>query len=268
MPPMATIRGLLIDIDGVLVVSWTPIPGAPEALGRLHEAGVPIRLVTNTTSRTRAAVVAALTAAGITVAEDEVLTAPIATAAWLRAHLPGARCLLVSSGPVEADLQGIDVVRPEALSGGDRVDAVVLGGAGPELSYEVLNRVFGLASDGVPLVAMHRNRSWQTTDGLQLDTGPLLEAIERAAGVRATVVGKPSPDFFETALAALGLPADDAAMVGDDIDADVLGAQACGIAGVLVRTGKYRPDTMQRVSGQPDHVVDSFADVPPLLGIE
>jgi ribonucleotide monophosphatase NagD (HAD superfamily) len=125
--------------------------------------------------------------------------------------------------------------------------------------------VFRLAVDGVPLVAMHRNLSWATDAGLQLDSGAFVLGIERAAGVSAVTIGKPSRACFDAGLEMLGTPAAETLMVGDDLDADVLGAQAVGIRGVLVRTGKYRPGA-ERGTPRPDAVVDSIVDVPVLFG--
>jgi ribonucleotide monophosphatase NagD (HAD superfamily) len=114
---------------------------------------------------------------------------------------------------------------------------------------------------------MHRNLYWRTDEGLQLDSGAFLVGLERAARKEAEITGKPSAAFFEAALAHLGVAAGDALMVGDDIESDVLAAQRAGIGGVLVRTGKYLPETHRAASGSPDHVVDSFADLPALLGL-
>jgi ribonucleotide monophosphatase NagD (HAD superfamily) len=79
--------------------------------------------------------------------------------------------------------------------------------------------------------------------------------------------GKPSRACFAAALKILGIPQRDALMVGDDLDADILGALAAGIRGVLVRTGKYRDDTLKRSGVTPDYVVDSFADIPALVDL-
>jgi HAD superfamily hydrolase (TIGR01458 family) len=269
-------QGLLIDIDGVLAVSWQALRGAPGALVRLREAGVPFRLVTNTTSRSRAAIAAALCATRLPVVEEEILSAPVAAASYLRSRFPGGRCLFLSSGSVGDDLAGVDVVtmapdgtmaetrkRPTARS----LAAVVIGGAGPEFTYEAMGAVFELVLEGVPLVAMHRNMSWKTTDGLQLDSGAYLAALEQASGARATVLGKPDGAFFAAALDALGVRPGEAAMVGDDIDADVLGAQAAGLTGVLVRTGKFRPEQLDQAAVAPNVIVDSFAEVPTWLGV-
>jgi HAD superfamily hydrolase (TIGR01458 family) len=251
---------LLVDIDGVLTVSWAAIPGSVDALRSLRDARVPIAFVTNTTSISRAEVARRLVDAGFAVDADEILTAPAMTAAYLHRAHPGARCAVVGEGDVTADLTDVTVV---ALD--DDPDVVVLAGGGPALSYEVVNRVFRLASDGVPLVAMHRNLSWATADGLRLDAGAFLVGIEQAAQVEAVTMGKPSRECFAAGLERLGLAAHETFMVGDDLDADVLGAQAAGLSGVLVRTGKFRPEVLERTTARPDHVVDAFADVPALL---
>lgn len=260
------VAAVLIDIDGVLTVSWQPVPGAVEALGRLD---VPYALVTNTTSRTRDRIAATLADAGFPVGVDDVLTAPAVTAAYLAEHHPGARCALLNSGDIAADLADVTLVPVEESTGESTqestVDVVVVGGAGPEFGYPALNAAYGHLQRGAALVAMARNLYWRTAEGLQLDGGAFLLGLEAAAGTAATVVGKPSPDFFATALARLSAAPADAVMIGDDLESDVLAAQRAGLTGVLVRTGKFRPETLDASDEKPDHVLDSFADLPGLL---
>ena len=106
---------------------------------------------------------------------------------------------------------------------------------------------------------MHRNLFWMTRRGEKLDAGAYLLGLEAATGLEAVVLGKPAASAFRAGLDALGLPAERVAMVGDDVENDVLAAQALGITGVLVRTGKFREDQLARASGTPDHVVGSIA---------
>jgi HAD superfamily hydrolase (TIGR01458 family) len=256
-----TIRGFLLDMDGVLVTSWDPIPGAREALERLRRDGYPFRIVTNTTSRTRRAMARTLRAAGFDVDADEVITATVGTTTYLREHHPGARCLVINDGDAGEDLAGVTLAAP-----GEEADVVVLGGAGDGFDYAAINHAFRLLRGGAALVAMHRNLYWRTAEGDQLDGGAYVRALEEAAGVEAVVCGKPAAPFFEAALEDLGLPREEVAMVGDDVVNDVLGAQAVGIRGVLVRTGKFRPEDLERTDGSPDHVIDSIADLPGLPG--
>lgn len=257
----------LIDIDGVLTVDWQPLPGAVAAMERLRAAGLPLALVTNTTSRTRARIAAKLTGAGFPIGEDDILTAPAVTAAYLREHYPGARCALLNSGDVREDLAGVTLVDAgEGAPADTDVDVVVVGGAGEAFSYAALNAAFRHLQRGARLIAMHRNLYWRTSEGFDLDTGAFLPGLERAARVEAEVTGKPAEAFYATALAHLGAVASETLMVGDDIETDVLAAQRFGITGVLVRTGKYLPETHRSATGTPDHVLDSFADLPTLLG--
>ncbi|MFF1912510.1 HAD-IIA family hydrolase [Streptomyces sp. NPDC058239] len=266
---MGRIGAVLIDIDGVLTVSWKALPGTVAAMERLREAGLPLALVTNTTSRTRASIAGKLVGEGFPVSADDILTAPAVTAAHLREHHPGARCLLINTGDVRADLTGVTLVdEGEEESGsadGGAPDVVVLGGAGDAFTYAALNRAFRHVQRGARLVAMHRNMYWRTAAGLDLDTGAFLLGLERAARVEAEITGKPAGSFFATALAHLGATAPHALMVGDDIESDVLAAQRAGLTGVLVRTGKYLPEAHRAADGTPDHVIDSFADLPALL---
>jgi HAD superfamily hydrolase (TIGR01458 family) len=258
---MATVKAILIDIDGVLTVSWHALPGAVEAMSRLRHMGLGIRLVTNTTSRTRSWMATRLSAQGFPVHPEDILTAPGLTAHYLSERYPGARCLVLNSGDLTNDLPGLTLVGPEAPD----VDVVVLGGAGPEFGYDALNRVFGHLQNGAALVAMNRNLYWATDEGLLLDAGAFLTGLELAAGVTATMTGKPSATFFTAALDRLGTGAADALIVGDDVESDVLGGQAVGLGGVLVRTGKFLPRDLERAGEGPDHVIDSFVDLPALV---
>jgi len=250
------IAGLLLDIDGVLTVSWEPIPGAVEALGWLRERGIPFRLITNTTTHARDELAATLREAGFDVRAEEVVTAVVATASYLRTHHPGAGVFVLSDGDPRGDLEGVRLV------GLEEADVVVLGGACEDFSYPTINRVFQRLMAGATLVGMHRNLYWRTSEGLQLDAGAYVAGLEEATGRPAVICGKPALAFFEEALRLLGVPAERAAMVGDDVVNDVLGAKRAGLTGVLVRTGKFRPSDLEREGEGPDAVLDSIADLP------
>jgi HAD superfamily hydrolase (TIGR01458 family) len=255
------IEGLLLDMDGVLTVSWKPIDGALDAMTLLRERGVPFRIMTNTTSHSRADLSAELRGAGFDVSPQEILTAPAATAGYLRAHHPGARVYLLGETGVAQDLDGVDLVDDEPA------DVVVIGGADEAFTFHTMNVAFRMLRNGAAMVAMHRNFSWLTDEGLCLDAGAYVVGLEAATGLTAAITGKPSPDFFGSGLDAIGLPPERAAMVGDDLHNDVLAAQSLGMTGVLTRTGKFRQDDLDRADDAPDHVVDSIADVPSLLGL-
>jgi HAD superfamily hydrolase (TIGR01458 family) len=253
------VEGLLLDIDGVLAVSWKALPGSVETMGWIRSRGMPFRLITNTTTHTRADLSATLGEAGFDVGPDEIFTAVVATATYLRAHHPDARVTVLSDGDPEGDLEGIHLVGPD-----DDADVVVIGGASDDFSYAAVNHLFQRVRDGAALVGMHRNLYWRTVAGWQLDSGAYLSGLEQAAGVTAAICGKPAPAYFASALDQLGIDANRALMVGDDIVNDVQGAQAAGIRGALVRTGKFQEADLAK--GRPDFVLDSLADLSRLLG--
>jgi HAD superfamily hydrolase (TIGR01458 family) len=255
------IDGLLLDMDGVLGVSWTPLDGAAEAVTRLHAAAVPLRVLTNTTAFPQPRFGVALREAGFPFADDEILTASVLAGSWLRAERPGARVFLIGDAQ-EEDLAGVDLVKLD-----EAPDVVLVSGADESFCFEMFNKVLALLRGGAELVAMHRNLFWMTRRGEKLDAGAYLLGLEAATGLEATVLGKPAPGAFRAGLDALGLPAARVAMVGDDVENDVLAAQALGVTGILVRTGKFREDQLARASGTPDLVVDSVCDVPELLGL-
>jgi HAD superfamily hydrolase (TIGR01450 family) len=269
------IGGVLFDIDGVLVTSWKPIEGAARTLQTLADHQIARSYLTNTTTRTRVQIADLLTEAGMSVNPDEVITAAVLTADFVRDRYPDARCFLVNSGDIAEDMPGIDIVSSVDCHGGpmpETPDVVLLGGAGPEYDHVTLSWVYDWMAQGVPVVAMHRSTSWTTTEGLRIDTGMYLLGMEEVSGRKAIAVGKPAPEGFLAAAARLGVEPDEMYIVGDDLNVDVIAGQVVGMTGVLVRTGKFRQATLDRWAAdefaiQPNHVIDSVADLPELLGL-
>jgi HAD superfamily hydrolase (TIGR01458 family) len=255
-PAMADPFGVLLDIDGVLYVGNEPIEGAREALVELRRQSAAVRLMTNTTSRSRREVLEHLVEIGFEVALEEVLTPAAMAVRHCRERGYRSVELLVSERLLE------DLAPLQRSGSARKADAVILGDLGSAFNAEVLNGAFRLLMDGAELVALQHNRYWRRADGLALDVGAYAAALEYATGREAVVVGKPAQAFFLSAMADMGL--ERGVMVGDDAEADVGGAMAAGLPGVLVRTGKYREDpVMARVT--PTAIVDSIKDVPSLL---
>jgi HAD superfamily hydrolase (TIGR01458 family) len=251
--------GLLLDIDGVLHVGDEPVQGAIDALDDLRTRCAGVRLVTNTTSKPRREIVTRLQRMGFAVEPDDVLTPARLALEHCRERRYGS-VLAVVPEALNEDLPGLRIAGP-----GDRPDAVVLGDLGDGFTAAVLNEAFRALIDGAALVALQHNRYWRSDHGLMLDVGAYSAALEYAAQVDATVVGKPAPRFFDQALAALGVGSADALMVGDDVEADVGGALEAGIDAVLVRTGKYREDAIRASGIRPTATIDSIADLAGLL---
>jgi HAD superfamily hydrolase (TIGR01458 family) len=252
-------QAVLLDIDGVLHVGDAPIEGAPQALAQLRRLSAGVRLVTNTTSKSRKQIVEQLQQLGFDVDTHEVLTP--AALAVRHCQQQGHRSVSLLVGEALRE----DLRELTQAPGGAAVDAVVLGDLGDGFTAEVLNGAFRHLMEGAQLVALQHNRYWQRSDGLALDVGAYSAALEYGAATEPVVVGKPAQAFFMAALADLDAPPSRAVMVGDDIEADVGGAMACGLSAILVRTGKYRKELVDASGVQPSAVVDSIADVPALV---
>ena len=252
-------RGVLLDLDGVIYVGDRPVPGAAGTVHWLEREGIPYRFVTNTTSRPRRALVDKLTGMGVPATEGRILTPAVAAVAWLRRHDTEHPALFVP----EATATEFADLDPLADGAEDGAGAVVVGDLGAGWDFATLNRAFRLLmSDAAPpLVALGLTRYWRADDGLRLDAGAFVRALEYATGRTAVVLGKPDPAFYGTAVGDLGLAPDQVVMVGDDVRTDVEGAQRAGLAGVLVRTGKFSPTDLD-ADVAPDAVLGSVADLP------
>jgi HAD superfamily hydrolase (TIGR01458 family) len=248
------VRGVLFDVDGTLMNADRAILGAARALERLRARGIPFRLTTNISRRPRAATAAILRREGFAVDDGEVLVpAVLARRRILDSGKTRAAFLLPSEA--RADFDGVveDETRP---------DWVVVGDLGGEFTWERLNRAFGWLRGGARLLALHRNRFWDNgRDGIVLDAGPFVAALEYASGASAELTGKPARGFFALALSELGVEPAAALVVGDDLEADCAGARAAGCRAALVLTGKTGRGDVAGAAHRPDLVLGSVADL-------
>src|SRR4051794_1393022 len=256
----ASMAAILLDVDGVLHVSGSPIPGAVDAVKRLRSGGHRIRFVTNSTTMSRADLGQKLRSVGFAVQDDELQT----TGGVASRVLAGKRVLALTMPGILDDLAGLELI-------GINADAVLVGGCdegeepGRVFSYLNLNRAFLELQAGAEFYCLHKSRWWQTADGPRLDAGAFVAGLEYAAGIDATVLGKPSPAYFAAALEAIDADPELAWMVGDDVEGDVRGAQRQGMRTVLVRTGKFRPDEVEELGVVPDGILSSVAQLPDWL---
>ena len=227
---------------------------------RLRADGHRLRFVSNTTTRSRAQLAEQLREMGFDLEDEELQTTGVVAARTLE----GKRVLALTMPGILDDLEGLQLV-------GMNVDAVLLGGAdegeetGRVFSYLNLNRAFHELDAGADLYCLHKNKWWQTSDGPRLDAGAFVAGLEYAAGTEATVLGKPSSAYFTAALEALDAEAGLTWMVGDDLEGDCVGAHKHAMRTILVRTGKFRPDEVERSPIQPDGIISSIAQLPDWL---
>jgi len=252
-------QALLFDLDGVLYQGERVIDGAVDTLRWCQRHQIPYLFVTNTSSKPRRALVERLSTVGLSVAPEEIFAPPIAAHDYLAAHGSTPLALFVRES-VREDFEGLEVLSDAAEQG---AGSVVIGDIGDQWTFATLNRAFRLlmVEPRPVLIALGMSRYARGKDGLVLDVAPFIRALEHAADCQAVVMGKPSADFFNAALRTLGASAARTVMIGDDIRSDVGGAQAAGMVGVLVRTGKFRPADLEG-NIRPDAILDSIADLP------
>lgn len=250
-------QALLFDLDGVIYQDGKLIDGAAETLTWVNELSIPHLFVTNTTSRPRTAIVEQLGDFGISISATSILTPPLAASHWLQQRALRKLALFVP------DSTRVEFARFEQIAGEDNADAVIIGDLGERWDFQLLNQAFRLLQNNAQcqLLALGMTRYWRAADGLRLDTGPFVRALEFATDRQATVLGKPATAFFKAALEQLGFEASEVLMVGDDIRADIDGAQQAGLKTVLVQTGKFKPTDLDG-GIQADGVLESVAALP------
>ena len=256
-----TPRAFLFDLDGTLYTDAGAIPGAVEAIAELRRRGVAVRFVTNTTRRSRRLLAERLAGYGVAARPEDVTTSVMGGVALLKDRGMSRVAAFVAEATLE-DLRDFELGSPNP-------QAVLVGDLGEEWDFATLNRAFHFLMGGAELIALHRDRYWLRGDGLALDAGPFVVALEFATGKTATVCGKPSAAFYRTAVSALGAKAPatlrDVVMVGDDLWGDVQGAQAAGLTAWMVKTGKFREDVLKESGITPDRILSSVAELPGLF---
>ena len=270
---VAGVRGFILDADGVILLQGEPLPGAAEAIARLAELRIPVRVVTNFSSAHRTTLAAGLTRPGFAPDPSKIITATSAAAAYTATRFAGRSLYVLANADAIREFEGQRVVSAEAAAApGAEVAAGVIGDGGDALSYANLDTAFRLIRGGAAFLAMHRNPWWLTKRGVTLDAGAFVAGLEHALGTKATILGKPSPVVFRQALAGLAmdlgqrrLPAADVAMVGDDPVADIAAAQRVGIRAILVLSGKVSAEaaaSLRPPRGRgPDAIAASLAEV-------
>ncbi len=249
---------IMLDLDGTLYVGKQPIPGAITALQLLRKRGIQLRFLTNTTTKSVDELSAQLRVMGFTLEDDELISAPVGAKLELLSIQQKLRRPL-RIWPVVAD--GIKQDFSDFFWDEQRPDYIVLGDIGDAWDLTLINNLFNAMHAGAELIALHKNRFWQTDEGLKADIGFFVAGLEYVCSKNARVMGKPNRAFFQRVLDSVGVDAANALMVGDDLDSDIGGAQQMGVRGCLVKTGKYREAYLDQSTIKPAYVIASVADL-------
>ena len=256
---MKGIKGILIDLDGVLYVGDLPVEGAQATIESLMQKDYTLRFISNTTQKCKKTIANRLSAMGFRIPEEYIFTPPLAAVAHMK-KTGKQHCYLLTTGDVEQDFERVCAQDTSA-----KKDYVIVGDPGETITYDRLNAAFRYLLEGAELIALEKDRYWMAHDGLSLSAGPFVQALEFAAGKTATIMGKPSKAFFDLALLDMDLQSGQVAMIGDDIITDIGGAQNAGMRSILVRTGKFREEALKNTMIKPTHIIDSIANLKNIL---
>lgn len=260
MPLADRFAGLLIDLDGVVWIGREPVPGSPEALRALLDAGKRLVFVTNNPGKHPAAYAERLRGMGVEIEEAQIVTAGMVVA-----RLAGEAAVAAGAGG-SAFVIGAPALREMVAATGARVlegdegreaDAVVVSGH-RGFDYDELLTAKRALDRGAALFATSHDPTMPFPGGEVPGTGAILAAVETASGKRATIAGKPERHLFEMALEELGV-AGPAAMVGDRISSDVVGGARAGLETILVLSGTTTREEAAAAKPAPDFVLENLS---------
>ena len=256
------VRAFLLDVEGVLVADkrYTAVEGATEFIRKVRAAGYPLRLITNNTTDDRPTLVEKLARAGFDFTLDELHTCTAAAVNHLR-ELGVRRCLVLGNQALRRIVADAGF---EPVDDSD-VDAVVVG-LDRELTYAKLQKACeAVGSRNAAFLALHHNRHYTDADGrLAPSVGAIAAAIEYVTQTDATVIGKPSPLYFQQALDDIGAPPADVLVVSDDPFSDLAGAKRMGMQTAFVLSGKYHDgDVVESIppAERPDVIVPRIGNL-------
>ncbi|WP_414147286.1 HAD-IIA family hydrolase [Erwinia sp. BNK-24-b] len=252
-------QGVILDVDGTLLLHGKALPGAGEAVQTLRQAGYQLRFVSNTTSRSEAQLAAALSLQGVHASAAEIQTSVSACLYYLQTHFHDKKGFIAVPEAIKARFNSL-------AQSGENPDYVVLGDLDDGFDYAILNRLFNFLRNGAQLVVFHKNL-WYFRDGKTwLDSGAFTQALELAGNAQAIVTGKPSPVMFQSALRSMALEKEQVLVAGDDITTDIVGAHNAELASVLVGTGKFKPADLQTSYADERNFISVIGELPVWLG--
>lgn len=257
-----TFRGAVVDIDGTVLREGAPIPGAKSGLSALRERADRVLFLTNDPTVPPGKYAAHLRELGVEAADEDVLTAAVATVEYLREHHDGERVFPVAEAAVADQLRAADVPVTDDPTAAD----VVVAGFHREFHYRDMQAALDALGEDVAFVGTDPDRTVPTADGLKPGSGAIVNAVAGVTGRDPdAVLGKPSETTARLAADRLGVPAGECLLVGDRLDTDVAMGESVGMTTALVRTGVTDDAALADSDVQPEYVLDSLADVDEIL---
>jgi NagD protein len=258
---IGTRKGFLIDMDGVIYRGPELIPGAAEFIASLRRSRIPFMFLTNNSQRTRRDVAMKLTRMGVAVEDKHIFTCAMATARFLASQKPHGTAFVIGEGGL------LNALHSNGYAIVDRSPDYVVVGEGRTLSFEMLEQAVQMVLDGAKLIATNLDPNCPTNSGTRPGCGAIVSLIEKATGIQAFSVGKPSPVMMRMARKELGMATSETIMIGDTMETDIQGGVQMGYKTILVLSGGSKREDLANFAYQPDLVIDSVADLDEEAGL-
>ena len=258
MNEITDVKGLLIDLEGVLYSDNKLIPGSIDVIKKLRKHNLKLRFLTNTTTTPRNLIFNKLQDFGFNIQEEEIFTPIIATKNYLTDNKV-KKIALVTNIEIIEEFNDYEITQKNP-------DVVIMGDIYKDFKWEILDRIFKLVYiENSALIALHQNKYCIRDNKISLDLGPFVKAIEYSSGKKSILMGKPEKNFFDLAVKDLDIIKDNILMIGDDITSDIEGSINANLKAIQVKTGKFQEKDLKYPT-QPHYRIESINDLPTLLG--
>lgn len=249
-------KPILIDLDGVLRLGDKPAVDIKLFLDFISETNIPSCILSNSSLYTSEHIYKYFESHSILI-EIPIITAIDAAYSYIQERFTKV-AIYTSENVVSKFADFLEYENPEA---------VLVGDIGNVWNYKLMQTIFEYIENGAELIAVHKNRYWQNpSEGIQLDAGPFIHGIEYATGVSATLIGKPSPLYFNSALREIGIqPAESFIMLGDDLESDMSGSKKLNAKTILLLTGKTKLPIPEICKNNVDYFAKNLTQVIEIL---
>ncbi len=254
------LRGLIIDMDGVLWHGDKPLPGLVRFFDVLRQRGIKYILATNNNTQLPQGFVDKAASFGVEIKVEDVLTASIATVEYLQGHYsPGTRVYVLGEAPLK------ELISDGGFTLADQDVEVVVATMDRALNYEMLKRATLLIRGGADFIGPNPDKCYPTVEGIVPGAGAVLAALVATTDRQPLIMGKPERAIFELAMREMDLQPFEIASLGDRLDTDIEGGIRCGMKTILVLSGVTTMQDAQNSSIKPDWIVDGIEELGILL---
>ena len=248
-------KGFICDMDGVIYLGNQLLPGVAEFVNWLNENDKRFLFLTNSSERSPKVLRQKLQRMGLDIGEEHFYTSALATAAFLKKQAPGCTAFVIGAPGLLNALYDVGVTMNDVDP-----DYVIVGETA-SYNYEVITKAVRLVLNGARLIATNSDLTGPTEFGIAPACRSLVAPIELATGKKAYFMGKPNPLMMRTGLHLLGVHSEEAAMVGDRMDTDVIAGMESGLATVLVLSGCTSRADINDYPYRPTYILNGVGEI-------